>query len=69
MSIDKLLELFDNLDDHGEAWGYYIPEIIINAFYVPKDRTFHHLFHTVMDFKNELITIGDRKYANEGIEG
>ena len=55
IEFDKLIEIASYLETQGEILGYYIPEIFGTVAYIPVDRTFHNVIHTVWDLTQELI--------------
>lgn len=55
IGFDKFATISRYFEKQGEIFGYYIPEILGTVAYLPVDRSFHNVFHTVCDFKQELI--------------
>lgn len=54
MTVNKIEDFLESVDDTGEILKWYIPELILNTLLAPKDRTFHHVVHTGAEMVEEL---------------
>lgn len=60
MTLKNVEAIYENIDEVGEIVGHYTREVFFQVLMIPVDRSLHNVFHTVIDYKEEMLEALER---------